>query len=374
VRKCDKTVKRLKAHTDVFLYIKELARDSELLLAIRENYINIYYMGGSLAKIGFDKQGEVYFEVHEKYLGKSSEGYERLSLKKHKENLVKIKENIKNIAFSNKLQNSKNKKNTREKVCQQWIINQNNTHNSEWYYVDMEYMIKGNPLGRFDMIAIKKKADVNGKHQVALVELKVGSGAYGSTGGMKLGDDSLYNYQTKDTYVSFGSGLVGHLCDYMRYLNTEYYEEMLKEEIVSQIKAFIQMEIVSCDDAIGKIANADMLSDKPEVYFVSFSCVPSIINDTQTSIEQMRESFYKYMYSINKSIKGQNGRTLRCSTRSAEDLLNKTEIKGLLDIKQEFLYTENPMFELEIGQEKYRFHCAFVDAKKKEKAWDCLYE
>jgi len=371
VRNCDKTVKKLKLHKDAFLYIKELAKESEFLLAIRENYMNIYYMGRSLAKIGFNKQGEVYFEVHEKYLGKSSAGYERLTLKEHKENLIIIKENIKNIALSKTLPNSNARKSTREKICQQWIINQNNTHNSAWYYVDMEYMIKGNPLGRFDMIAIKKEANSDGKHQVALVELKVGNGAYGSVGGKKLGEDSIYNYQTKETYVSFGSGLVGHLCDYMRYLNTGLYE-MLKEEIVNQIKALIQMEIMSRDDVIGKITTADMLSDKPEVYFVSFSCVPSIANDVQISIGEMRESFYKYMYSTKKSIKGRDGRTLRCSIHSAENLLNKTEIKGLLDVKQEFLHVETPMFEIKIGQEKYRFHCAFVDAMKKDNAWECL--
>ena len=67
MRGCQNMITRLEKKTEEIQYIKSLIKeDPELFLAIRENYMNIYYMGGNLAKIGFNQRKEVYFELHNK--------------------------------------------------------------------------------------------------------------------------------------------------------------------------------------------------------------------------------------------------------------------------------------------------------------------
>lgn len=387
MRNCQNMIKRLKMQGKEFEYIKQLvSEDKELFLAIRENYMNIYYMGGSLAKIGFDKDRKVYFELHQKYVNGEGIGYVRLSLDEHKEKVKLLKENIKKIALSNqegiKDKDIVHKKVAREKICQQWIINKNNVEDGEWYYLDMEYTMKGIPSGRFDMIAVKKKPDNNNKHQVALVELKIGDERYTSMTNAKYYDEknydkyleikekSLYNFQKKEEHVSFGSGLLGHLCDYMRFLYGNHYE-VLKEELVLEIKSLIELEIISSESSIGKIIDSGMLSDKPEIYFVSYTKVPSLMNDREMSIEDMKETFYKYMYSSKEKTKNQIDKKLSCSIYSVQDVLNVGEIKGLLDIEPDFFHMVNPSFSLHIGETDYQFKCIFMDANK-VKSWECL--
>jgi hypothetical protein len=50
-----------------------------LRLAVRDNYLNFYYKGQSVAKVGFEKNENVYFQTHSKYLGFKSQKYIRLS-------------------------------------------------------------------------------------------------------------------------------------------------------------------------------------------------------------------------------------------------------------------------------------------------------
>ena len=149
-------IKEIKNMVEEYDYIESLIADREnLFLAIRNDYLSIYYLGGCLAKIEFDNKRQLWFKVHEKYVGikndsKKSE-YISLPWKEHKEKLELIKENIKKIALNegkervvedNNSQVDKRGKITREKICQQWIINQNNNSSSDWYYIDMEYTME----------------------------------------------------------------------------------------------------------------------------------------------------------------------------------------------------------------------------------------
>ena len=386
MRDCRKMIEKIKKSPEVYAYIQSLIQEkADMFVAIRENYLNIYYLGASLAKIRFDEKNSIVFELHKKYMGLDEDGYMCLSWEKHKEYLDKIKENISRIAFnSDKKQNSEESKHgkiTREKICQQWIINNNNMKDGDWYYVDMEYTMKEVPSGRFDMIAVKRNVNEKGQHQVALVELKIGNSSYPSMNGKlyaiheaeykDIKEHSLYAYQTKETYVSFGSGLVGHLCDYMRFLNGKHYEN-LRQEIVCQIESLKELGILSENNKISEIKNSKMLSDRPEIYFVSFSHVANIAENEIKTIEQMKLSFYKYMYTTQQENINRKYNKIKCSEYAAQALLNHKEIDGLLQIRPQFLSMEKPSFELKIGEEKYKFNCIFMDADS-EKAWDCLY-
>jgi hypothetical protein len=52
-----------------------------LRLAVRDQYLNFYYKGQSVAKVGFDIKNNVYFQTHSKYLGFDSKKYIRLGSK-----------------------------------------------------------------------------------------------------------------------------------------------------------------------------------------------------------------------------------------------------------------------------------------------------
>ena len=154
MRDCRKMIDELKKDQDAFNYIKMLCDNKEeFFVAIRDKYLSVYYLGGSVAKIRFNKKREVVFDVHKKYLGGSEilndyeeeldkKTYLSISCEKHKDNLELIKDNIKRIALNNKndcdKENDIHGKISREKMCQQWIINKNNKSDSKWYYIDME--------------------------------------------------------------------------------------------------------------------------------------------------------------------------------------------------------------------------------------------
>lgn len=111
------------------------------------------------------------------------------------------KEELLRTAIENFQKN--NKKN--EKIAQQEImLKNNNAEDAEWFLVDMEYSVSGNPYGRFDMIGITKKPDTNGKHRIALIELKTGTNAFGGA--------------NANTY---GSGIAGHINNFYEFLYGE---------------------------------------------------------------------------------------------------------------------------------------------------------
>lgn len=353
MRECMDLVRQLKGKPEVYAYIQSLIRQrKDMFLCIRDNYLNIYYKGENLAKI-YMRDKDAVFEVHKRYLGIDVNGYQRLTWKQHSNSLDQIKENIISKATH-----------AYEKMCQQEMIYSSNNKGGQWYYIDMEYPIAGAPLGRFDMIAVKREPDQNGKHLVALVELKIGTSSYSGMDNKlyaayeniyrDVKENSLYHYQTRNRYAKFGSGLAGHLCNFMRYLNTNYYEE-LKKQIVYQVDILKELEILEEKDSITKITSVDMLSEQPEVYFVSVSHLKDFTGK-KTSVKQMKNSFYNYLYTAQYAV---------------EKLLNHKEIEGLLQIKNKFLDMEEPTFELEIGAKKYRFHCVFVDADKKN-YWEYL--
>ena len=91
MRDCRKMIEKIKKSPEVYAYIQSLIQEkADMFVAIRENYLNIYYLGASLAKIRFDEKNSIVFELHKKYMGLDEDGYMCLSWEKHKEYLDKI--------------------------------------------------------------------------------------------------------------------------------------------------------------------------------------------------------------------------------------------------------------------------------------------
>ncbi|MEI6132575.1 MAG: hypothetical protein WCQ41_07115 [Bacillota bacterium] len=192
-----------------------LKSDKELFLGIRNNYFNVYFMGASIGK-GFVNRKNQTLKIANKYLNSSlASGYSDITVAYLIKNLSSIKNEVKKFQVKKF-----------EKIAQQkLVINNNLNPDSEWYCVDMEYVQQRensdkDKYGRFDIIAISKQKQDDGKYKVALIELKVGFGAFsGFTDDFRKKMISNPNYfkRQKNCKVKVGSGILGHLYDYIGY-------------------------------------------------------------------------------------------------------------------------------------------------------------
>ncbi len=164
----------------------------ELIIGVRNNYLNLYYNCDSIAKIKYTK-GSIVCEIDKYYL--DGKHYDSKGKEKH----YVISQN-KIIKQYNDIKINSNAKATQEKEAQAKLVILNNENsNSNWYCLDVEYVKafnnqyekeKANFNGRFDIIAISK----NKPHRVALIELKYGNKAIGGTSGI---------YKHIDDFIKF---------------------------------------------------------------------------------------------------------------------------------------------------------------------------
>ena len=168
INKAKGVFESLKPKSEIFVKLKEeqpnwwklFCKDKELYIDIRkDNYINVYYNGGNVAKIVFEK-GEFKATTHQKYLGdnksrgKTKKGkdkfeYDNLDLSTiDKKKLNDIKANIKEI-YSD--QNS-----TTEKPAEKWLQCKLILENQN--YIDSEFAYNRDteiPNLRIDLIELK---------------------------------------------------------------------------------------------------------------------------------------------------------------------------------------------------------------------------
>ena len=173
--------------------ITDLARSApdEYYLGIRDNAINLYYMGGSLLKVG--SRGTT-FGFNNDYHTDQTNSKKYASITEWFNDLENIKAAVKN---------HQTVKTKNEKIVQQQILSSNNAnHEADYFLVDMEYSVSGFSYGRFDYIAITRKPNAEGKYSIALIELKYGVGAFSTS--RKSG--------------AYGSGIVGHANNFNRFI------------------------------------------------------------------------------------------------------------------------------------------------------------
>lgn len=227
--------------------LKRVKQDHTLMLAIRDNYINIYYRGGNLLKIEEhnDAHYPAYFDEQYNKSGKSMPYLPEAiksdeDVKKWIDAFPHLKE-IMDFYFSN---NSKP-----EREFQQLVARENNystiSNESEYFVTDIEFADSG--LGaRFDMLAIRWLASKrkSGACQAALVE-------------MKYGDDALDG----------SAGLLKHLRDIDYVIKSDRYRRLL-DTMETQFNQMDQLGLLSynrCSNAADVSLDA---RDKPEVIFI----------------------------------------------------------------------------------------------------------
>lgn len=186
----------------------------DLIIGVRNDYLNIYYNCDSIAKVTYNSRNKkIVCEIDKYYIdGISRKGKDK-NFKISPENLVSHYEVIK--------ENS-NKKSTDEKKAQAklYILNNSNV-DSNWFCIDVEYVKafknlkekqEANFNARFDIIAISRTK--NNHHKIALIELKYGSGSMGGN-----------------------SGVYKHIHDFSKFIEKGYFESQLQEEIIQILES-----------------------------------------------------------------------------------------------------------------------------------------
>lgn len=138
------------------LWWRNIISDKELYIELRkDNYINVYYFGGCVAKIWFDK--DIKAETHYKYLKQTDTNkiyVDCLSELESKGELDKIKKRIKEVYL-------KEEDKLKEKEIQGRLI-----LSSKSKYIDSEFAYNKDNKLRFDLVSLE-----NG--EITYVELKL---------------------------------------------------------------------------------------------------------------------------------------------------------------------------------------------------------
>lgn len=429
-RDCSSLINILMKSKNAKEIIDAAQNDKSIFIGIRNNAIELYSDGASVIKYGI-KGENVYAEINMKFLGKKGEG------RKVFENIDEI-DIVKFKAAKIEAERIYKKQNKNEKICQQWIVNEtNNDSNNDWYYVDMEYNTQGKHLGRFDMIAISRKPNAFGRHTVKLVELKVGTAAYGGGWIKKYNNDpeddmryidsysqkykhelvKIYNNTYAESEISpgafddcndtvfeneivdkiklnakymaieqnahyykcvkedphflfkqecdklkFGSGIVGHIADYIRFLGgtsdngkMDYYD-FLKDNIKCILDCKIQLGI----EGIPTI-DVNKLEVKPEIAIVTYVCPPfDKRNDANTEVNNAKKS-------MKAVISGEGEYTLKGA-------LNKDYISEFLKLSEQLNNDKTYYYcKQKINGKEYKFEIRFIAPDYNMKSpYDCL--
>jgi hypothetical protein len=252
----------------------------ERFLGIRNDYINLYYQCASIAKIS-SKNGTIQCSIAEKYLDlQEDKGYRNIPASELVEKYSSIVQNVIKIQ----------EKHLEKKAQQTMVLNNNSNPDSKWFCIDLEYVLqlenKKSDVGRFDIIAISKEKP----YRVALIELKFGTTAYKSTQIMdSLDKENIFDkYKEEIKKLSYektlGSGILGHIYNFIRYNDGEYYKDYLIGENVMMINSYHKLGIIPpFSDKISK----DDFCAAPHFYFIT---VADINNNAQKS---MRKYLFK---------------------------------------------------------------------------------
>jgi len=227
------------------LYKFYLKNNHELIIGVRNNYLNLYYNCDSIAKIKHTK-GDIVCEIDKYYLdgnhynSKDKEKHFRISQTEIIEKYPDIKKH------------SETKTTSEKKVQSKLVILNNQNPNSNWYCLDIEYVKafrnkvekdEANFNGRFDIIAISK-----GKpHKIALIELKYGSGAIGGK-----------------------SGIYKHVKDFIKFIDKKYFDKHLKQEIIEILNSQKNLDI----NIPFELPDLDDIALQPDFYFITLDNNP----------------------------------------------------------------------------------------------------
>lgn len=309
LRECKEIIKSL--GDDVKSYLLNKAKEEKLFIGIRYHKLMIYADGAKVLTVS-EKDGKIIYTTE-------YDKNEKLEKARKISSFEELKNDFDNIISSARHIYEKKI----EKICQQWIIsNTNLDEENDWYYIDMEYANQGTNIGRFDMVAISKQK-ISGKHAVRLIELKVGKDSYSgywideeNNGRItSCSDEVKKNKMLKNVKrhkdikkdpsllftnedLSFGSGIVGHIIDYLRFLQNKEYYTQLKKNIISILGCYKELNI----NEVPNIKSENELEDNPKIIFALYTHCPeasnkdTIKNQASIGIPKLKEQLKKFLF------------------------------------------------------------------------------
>lgn len=244
-----KFISDLREPTGVLYPIHErVGKDHTLMLAIRSDYVNIYYRGGNILKITNQNTGSYQAFFDNKY-GKSGQQINLPYVISCQEDANKWIDYLPLLKQTMDFFFSQNNKPERE--FQQLIARENNSsiisNETEYFITDIEFA--DSELGaRFDMLAIRWLANQRksaASCRPALIEMKYGDGALGGS-----------------------AGLVKHLDDINTFVSDRKRFGELLRTMEGQFNQLGQLNLLKYNRSAGQ--NTIRLDDneKPEVVFI----------------------------------------------------------------------------------------------------------
>lgn len=368
LRDCSEIIEILQdgTHDQELNYINELSDRKDLFIGIRHQSIKVYSYGAMIIEVTYKKNKGFLFNTNPIFA-------EGVALPMDINDCKKYFEKILERARDEYINQSNN-----EKICQQWIVDANNNNpESPYYYVDMEYNTQGTRLGRFDIIAISKdKNKSTGKHSLHLIELKVGDKSY--TGSWEKDDahkeflsneNAIFDDGKDNQYkhpLKFGSGIVGHITDYIRFLNNDKFYNQLRENVCSILNCKKRLGCLDSIEDIGNISVED-IDLQPQIIILTYTNVPEeasngkkLLNNEKKDVEQLIIQMKKYLF---------NGKGN--SEYNLEDHVNPKVIDGFIKLKNNTI-SNNTHVSQKIGGREYDFVLRFIDADA-EGNWKCIF-
>lgn len=236
------------ANKNGFLHpiLNRIKSDHTLMLAIRNDYINIYYRGGNMMKIEASKTKTNYKPIfNQEYCTKETPPPNDLPSTLCDTNDVKLW--VKAIPYLKEVMDFyfANIKNKPEREFQQLVARENNlssiSNETEYFILDIEYSDIG---VRFDMLALRWLASSrkNGRNcRAALIEMKYGDNALTGT-----------------------AGIIKHLDDINDFLQKENNFQSLREKMTTQFNQLDRLGLLQFNPSTN--GTRPVLSDdKPEV-------------------------------------------------------------------------------------------------------------
>ncbi len=369
LRNCSELIKALSENEKK--YILNKVKDKNLFLGIRNDLLIIYTFGAKAITVSLDKEKRIIYKP-EFYNNKKNE--EEFSFEDLKNNFEDIISSAKHVYMGE----NERKKIFFEKICQQWIVNTaNNDEKNEWYYVDMEYANQGINIGRFDMVAISKHS-VSEKHRVRLIELKVRADSYQDNWNKEDPKfKSIKKYPNnlfleENINLSFGSGIVGHITDFLRFFHEKKYYDNLKKNIIS---------IFNCNRELGikvpEISDENAFEEKPEVLIATYTHCPYYayddiyhdLTDSQKELISKKNNKCK-IESLKKKTRNRLLNIPKSSCYNLELALHEEIISDFLNLKHTDFKNPQEIWQ-QIGEEKYKFTFFFINADT-ENCWNLI--
>lgn len=315
-------------------------RNNPLLVCLRDNKIDVYYNGCPTINIDV-KGGMLNGSIGKSY---TLEEIENNDIKVNKESNknssnYRIYEEDINICTIDKMTKFVRGKNERA-VQQQIIMCNNETPNAEWYCVDMEY--NSGKYGEFDIIAISRKENSCGKHEIIIVELKEVHKSPDKKGKMKAVTGSMNGGEGE-------SGIYDHFINFERFLRDSSNVQNLKESILSILKNKSALGL--CDDEIAELGFKLTIEaiEEPKIVFLTY-CRDDTMQTAKNTFKnkvfgdnagRTIETIKKFLEQGNKNIKEYPVTLYRCVFKKDEvvgPIFNDLEISEAKNIFDEEAY------------------------------------